>query len=591
MVFRSESSQTARDDRSPASCSVEDRGTFVEFVENGATRHGDRTAVITLSESDSVVLSEPDERSITYRELERRTGDLAAWLSGICAVGDRVLLVHPPGEEFILAFLACLRAGVVAVPVPAPEFSRSDTSRLPSILSDCGATVLLTVSGHAGPLARLLEEEGVPGTSVVATDLLDLPDGRDWDPPRPRADDLAFLQYTSGSTSEPKGVMVSHGNLTHNQRQIQRSMRTDENLVTVAWLPHYHDMGLVGAILHPLFVGGTTCLMSPHTFLRRPWSWLWAVDRYRATSTVAPNFAYELLLRRSGPDRVSSFDLSCLEVALNGAEPVDPLVVAGFREKFAPLGLGRSVMCPCYGLAEATLFVTGRQAGTGAVVTRFHRSSLEGNRLVTEQDGAEGADMVGCGRAIDLDVRIVDPGTSRVLPEGHVGEIWLRGGNVAQGYWGGDPARDEPFRARTADGDGPFLRTGDLGGFHDGDLYVTGRIKDMMIVNGRNIHPQDIEHLAVRSHPSVSDCRGAAFSPAGGSSRVVLVQETRTPSRDRAVLEETVNRIRGRVWSGMGLQLSDVVLVARGTVPRTTSGKVRRNAVAVRYRSGELGTL
>jgi len=578
------------------------------ILQDHARRRGDHPAVIMLEEPGPAA-PELVERRLTYRRLEERSRALAAVLRRHCSVGDRALLVYPTCEAFVIAFLACLRSGVVAVPVPAPEGSHHGGRRRAMVAADCGARVVLTTTSLAQSLDRGGEPEGVrprylaTDGSEVEHDDPAVQAGASWADLVPDAGSLAFLQYTSGSTSEPKGVRVSHGNLRHNQRQLRAALDTGRSTVTVAWLPMYHDMGLIGALLHPLYVGGTVVLMDSQTFLRRPERWLWAVDRYRASFTVGPDFAYRLVARRAARVPMPSLDLTCLRTALNGAEPIDPHTVRSFTDAFAGAGLAETAMSPCYGLAEATLYVTGHRPGEPARTTRFDRAALEAHRLTPAGPApAEPTsvaaplspvagsviELVGCGRPVDADVLVVDPQSRQPLLDGRVGEIWVRGDNVALGYWG-RPDDGAPFDATTSTGEGGFLRTGDLGGIHSGDLYVTGRLKDMIIVNGRNIYPQDVEHVAGRADPAVAGCAAAAFAPASHPTRVVLVTELRTPADgddvDRAAVAD---RIRQAVWDEVGIQLGAVVLVDRGRIPRTTSGKVRRSDTAAQYDAGAL---
>ncbi|HWN44200.1 MAG TPA: fatty acyl-AMP ligase, partial [Thermoanaerobaculia bacterium] len=436
---------------------------FIDVVRERAGRLGERCAFTFLGDGDT-----PTER-LTYAEVDRKARSIAADLQRRGAQGERVLLLFPPGLDFVTAFLGCLYAGAVAVPAYPPSPGRG-TGRLRSLLEDAKPRLALTTP----PLLPRVERE-VEG--AVALEGL-LPE--DWRPPAVGPDSLAFLQYTSGSTSTPKGVRVTHGNLIANERAIQHAFGQSEESVVVGWLPLYHDMGLIGNVLQPLWCGATCVLMSPLSFLQRPRRWLEAIGRFRGTTSGGPDFAYSLCVRKIPPAEREGLDLSSWRVAFNGAEPVRAATLDAFAEAFAPCGFHREAFYPCYGLAEATLFVSG---GDPEVAPR-----VSGN-------------LVSCGRAWPGErITVVDPETGRELPAGEEGEICVSGPSVADGYWEG-----ESF--------GGFLRTGDLGRLdEDGELFVTGRLKDLIVVRGRNIYPHDVERTAEESHPALRPGGGAAFS-------------------------------------------------------------------------------
>ncbi|MFL6293612.1 MAG: amino acid adenylation domain-containing protein, partial [Thermoanaerobaculia bacterium] len=505
---------------------------------------------------------------LTWGELDARARAIAWTLRESVQPGERALLLYPPGLDFVAAFFGCLYAGVVAVPAYPPRLNDRSQARLRAIAADATPKAALTTTSiavSAGVLAERVPElaaaRWIP-TDALSADAPELPD------PDPEA--IAFLQYTSGSTSTPKGVMVTHANLVHNERMIGDAFAMDEDSVVVGWLPLYHDMGLIGNVLQPLHAGARCVLMSPVAFLQRPRRWLEAIHRYRGTTSGGPNFAYELCVRKIPPAEREGLDLSSWRVAFNGAEPVRAHTLEAFTEAFAPCGFRASSFYPCYGLAEATLFVSGGDAG----------------RAPRVEDG-----RVSSGHGWDAQrIAIVHPETREELPPGSEGEVWIAGPSVAAGYWGNPEATERDFRARLATGQGPFLRTGDLGILSGGELYVTGRIKDLIILRGRNHYPQDVELTAQRSHPDLRSDSGAAFAvEIEGEERLVVVQEVER--RRRGALEELAAAVRRAVAEEHEVQPYEVVLVRTGTVPKTSSGKVQRQACRAQYLAGELTVL
>ncbi|GGW51049.1 non-ribosomal peptide synthetase [Streptomyces caelestis] len=525
-----------------------------------------------------------------HAELDRRARAVAALVQERGTPGGRVLLVHQPGPDYVSAFFGCLYAGAVAVPIYPPTGARG-LERVAAVVADAGAELALTDSAT---LARLADGAGAAalGAEVhwAATDALDPDRAQDWSERRPRADDLAFLQYTSGSTGSPKGVMVSHGNLVHNSAVIARTLDLDEESRGVSWLPPYHDMGLIGGILQPLHTGFPCTLLSPLAFMYRPARWLRELDRTRATITAAPDFAYGEAVRRTKQEERDALDLSALRHALVGAEPVRTATLDTFAEHFRSTGFSRSAFYPCYGLAEATLFVSGgaRPAQEPAGL-RVRRSGLDEGRAVAD-DGPQTRELVGCGWAHHEDLMLlVDPESGRPVPSGEVGEVWVSGPTVALGYWQRPGETAAAFGAR-AEGhpDRTFLRTGDLGFRHGDELFLTGRIKDLMIVRGRNHYAPDLEQTAEAAHPLLQPGRSAAFTVDDGSAeRIVLVHEVRA----RAASEDAataIDAVRAAVVAGHGVMPDEVVLVRMGAVPRTSSGKIRRSECRTRWLAGDL---
>ncbi|GGS81893.1 non-ribosomal peptide synthetase [Streptomyces cinerochromogenes] len=557
---------------------------FVELLRERAATAPHRLAL-------EFVLGEDARLPLDHAALDRRARAVAALVQEHVSPGARVLIVHQPGPDYVSAFLGCLYAGAVAVPVYPPTGARG-RERLAAVIADAGAELALAdgefLSGPGG--AR--EEPGADGTvHWAAGDAVDPARAEDWTEHRPALDDLAFLQYTSGSTGRPKGVMVSHGNLVHNSAVIARALGLTEDSRGVSWLPPYHDMGLIGGILQPLHTGFPCTLLSPLAFMYRPARWLDELTRTRATVTAAPDFAYGEAVRRVTPEERRVLDLSALRHALVGAEPVRGATLDRFAETFESTGFRRSAFVPCYGLAEATLFVSGRARGTGdAARLRVERAALDAGRAVVAPDGPRTRELVGCGWAAGEDVMLVaDPATGRPLPDGEVGEVWVSGPTVALGYWQRPRQTRDTFAARADGHPGrAFLRTGDLGFRYGDDLFLTGRDDDLMIVRGRNHYAPDLEQTAEAAHPALRPARSAAFAVDDeAGSRIVLVHEVRgRPSGDDVA--GITAAVRQSVADGHGVSVDEVVLVRLGAIPRTSSGKIRRAECRTRWLAGHL---
>ena len=497
-------------------------------------------------------------------------------------------MLYPPGLEFIAAFLGCLYAGATAVPAYPPRLRRLD-ARLQGIVEDCQPYIVLTNAVTEARAEGLMAS--IPGLRAcrwLVTDTLAVdPAAAEWKQVVSEGDTIALLQYTSGSTGAPKGVMVTHANLLHNQEMIRRAFDQSEASVIVGWLPLYHDMGLLGNVLQPLYLGARCILMPPAAFLQKPVRWLEAISRYRGTTSGGPNFAYDLCVRRVTREQRAGLDLSSWRVAFNGAEPVRQKTLEGFSEAFASCGFRSSAFYPCYGLAEATLFAAGGRVGEGASTVRLDGGALERGFAQPESTG-EGRCLVACGGAwLDQEIAVVDPESGAERSTGDVGEIWVSGPSVAAGYWGRPEESELLFRSRLANRAGTFLRTGDLGVFDRAGLLVTGRLKDLIIIRGRNHYPQDVEATAEGSCSDVRPGASAAFSlEVAGEERLVVVAEVdRHPQRP---FEEIAGRIAQEVVREHDVAVHEVVLIRFGTALKTSSGKIRRRACRAAYQAGEL---
>lgn len=557
--------------------------TIVELLKYRARQKPDRIAFTFLDNGDR------EAASLTYRQLDESARRIAAVLQQSAAMGDRALLLYPPGLDFISAFLGCLYAGIVAVPAYPPKQNRS-MLRLQAIVDGADARLALTTEATlAGLSKRAAGQPRLGQLRFLATDRMADTRAEAWIEPSIDAKTLAFLQYTSGSTDDPKGVMVTHGNLLYNSEMVRVSFGHDDSTIFAGWLPLFHDMGLIGDVVQPLYLGIRSILMEPAAFIQKPVRWLQAISTYRATTSGAPNSAYELCIRKITEEQKSSLDLSSWTVAFNGAEPVRADTVERFAEAFRSCGFRPEAMYPTYGLAEATLFVTGGTRGQLPVIESFDSAALERGRAIAPQPEAGARRLAGNGRTcLDQQVLIVNPETLRPCRDGEVGEIWIAGQNVAGGYWNSPERTERTFGARTMDGAGPFLRTGDLGFMRDASLYVAGRIKDVIIVRGRNHYPQDIERTVEESHPAIVPNATAAFSiEMDGEERVAVVCEIRRECLRSLAVDDVVASIRQAVAEEHELQLYAATLLKTASIPRTSSGKIQRLRCRTAFLSGE----
>ena len=541
---------------------------LVALLRDRAASQGDDPAFVFLKDG------EVEEAALSYGELDHRARSIAACLQQQAAAGDRALLLFPPGLDYICAFFGCLYAGVIAVPIYPPQSQRSRADRLQSVVADSGAGWLLGTTEIVNGLTQEVELLGRLRT--LTTDSVDDALAQAWQMPAVDAGTIAFLQYTSGSTGQAKGVMVSHGNLLHNEALIRDGFGTDRETVVVGWLPLYHDMGLVGNVLQPIYLGGRAVLMSPMAFLQKPLRWLQAVSRYRATVSGGPNFAYELCAERIGEDDMAELDLSCWRVAFNGSEPIRATTLERFAQAFAPCGFRADASFACYGLAESTLFVAGSTPLTPTVCLDVDPAQLQRHRVMRSQ-ASDRRRLVGSGHAEPTRVCIVQPESRRPCAMGEVGEIWVRGPSVAQGYWRQPELSADTFDARTDAGDGPFLRTGDFGFVQDGQLFVTGRLKELIIIRGRNHYPQDIEQTVQAAHPALAVGAGAAFAiDQDGEERLVVVQEVQRTHLRQLDVAAVEHAVRAAVAERHQLQLHALVLIKPMRLPKTSSGKIKR---------------
>ncbi|NEO35906.1 MAG: AMP-binding protein [Moorea sp. SIOASIH] len=522
---------------------------------------------------------ETESGSLTYGELDAKARAIAAHLQSM--QGERALLLYPSGLEFISAFMGCLYAGVVAVPVYPPRRNQK-LSRLLNIVNDAQACIALTTTSILADIEQRWASDGeLAQLKLIATDTI-VADSQEFAPLSVTGSSLAFLQYTSGSTGTPKGVMVTHGNIIHNQQMIHQAFGHSEKTIFVGWLPLFHDMGLIGNVLQPMYLGIPCILMPPVAFLQKPIRWLKAISKYRATTSGGPNFAYDLCVKKIQPEQLANLDLSSWDVAFNGAEPVRAETLKQFGQKFANCGFNYRAFYPCYGMAETTLFATGGEKNQSPVIQGVKAKDLEQNLVVeSEISSDESRGFVGVGRPyLNTTVIIVNPESLTPSEPGQVGEIWVSGGSVTSGYWNRPQATQEVLQAYLKDtGDGPFLRTGDLGFLLKGELFVTGRLKDMIIIRGRNYYPQDIELTVENSHPALRSHCSAAFSvERDGEERLVVACEVERTHLRKLNTEEVVSAVRHGIWMEHELKVYGVLLLKTGSIPKTSSGKIQRHA-------------
>jgi acyl-CoA synthetase (AMP-forming)/AMP-acid ligase II len=548
-----------------------------------------------------LVNGESEERHVTFGEMDREAVALAAKLQSLAKPGDRVLLLFDPGIEYLWAFFGVIHAGMIPVPAYPPDLMRAERMlpRLQALAEDCQPEVVLGTKQSLGLIGGLLghapDREGT-GAVILTVDDRTGWDQLPWTPPSIQPDDICFLQYTSGSTSAPRGVMVTHANLLYQlslllTRWEQSYPPSGElGVVGISWLPMYHDLGLIGGILAPFYAGKRLVMMSPLAFIQRPIRWLKAISRYRPIVTGGPNFSFDLCVSKFRKEDAEGLDLSSLKIVMNGAEPVRAETLERFNETFAPYGWDKSAWIPSYGLAEATLGVTCYEHGARCPIVDVAVADLERNQVRLADPAQEKTRrLVGCGHAITgTEIRIVDPHTRREVGPDGVGEVWVRGLGVTRGYYNRPVENEIIFNARLAEtNDGPFMRTGDYGFVHDGILYLTGRLKETMIFWGRNVYPQDIEQTVSACHEALRLNGGAAFAvEEQGQEQLVVMQEVIRPGK--LDLQALASQVRQAVMAEHRVPLYSFVLIRPGSLPKTSSGKIQRGEARRKFLAREL---
>ena len=519
---------------------------------------------------------EIESASLTYGQLDAQARTIASCLRAY--QGERALLLYPSGLEFITAFLGCLYAGVIAVPIYPPRRNQK-LSRLLSIVDDAQAALALTTTSILGDINKFEDKDKLTQLKWIATDNIEV-NNQEFIPKSITPENLAFLQYTSGSTGKPKGVMVSHGNIIHNQQIIYQAFDHSEDSIGVGWLPLFHDMGLIGHVLQPIYAGFASIFISPLAFLQKPIRWLKAISKYRATTSGGPNFAYDLCVNKIQPEELNNLDLSSWNLAYSGSEPIRAETLKQFGNKFSDCGFNYNAFYPCYGMAETTLFATGGDKNQKPVIQGFKTGNLKQNSFSkSENSKLENRMLVGVGFPHDnTKVIIVNPKSLTRCEEGEVGEIWVSGGSVASGYWNRLEETRETFQACLKyTQESPFLRTGDLGFLHKGELFISGRLKDVIIIKGQNHYPQDIELTVEKAHPALKANCGVAFAvEVEREERLVVIQEVERNYLKKLDIQEVKRNIAKSVITNHGLQMYRIFLMKPGNIPKTSSGKIQR---------------
>lgn len=569
--------------------------TIVDILLDRSASQPNQTAYTFLADGEN------ESGSCTYEELDTQAKAIAVQLLTTVNPGDRALLVYPytAGLEFIASFLGCLYAGVIAV-TDYPRQHIKSLSQYQDRIANCQAAIALTTQEFVDRVkvqliahpTMALKLEALPW---LATDKVNLNLASQWQKPDINEKTLAFLQFTSGSTGDPKGVMVTHGNVLHNSKVIYQSFGHHKQTKILMWLPMFHDMGLIGGVMQPLYAGLPAVLMSPIALAQKPFLWLQALSKYKITTSGGPNFAYDLLCQKVTPEQRSSLDLSHWQVAFTGAEPVRAETLAQFSELYKPCGFKPEAFYPCYGMAEATLFITGGSSAEYPNVSYLDKIALTQDEVsLVPSDHPNAKAVVSCGHTwLEDAIVIVDPETNQECANNRVGEIWALGAGIGIGYWQREEQTEETFQATLANNpETKYLKTGDLGFIKDGELYITGRIKDMMILWGRNHYPQHIEETVASCHPALRPNHGAAFSiDANGEEQLVIAHEINRTDLRKLNAEEVIGAIRLAVGEQNLANVFAVTLLKTGSIPKTSSGKIQRRACQSMFLDGSLNTV
>lgn len=545
--------------------------TLVELLSHRASIQPQKLAYTFLSDG------EKKELNLTHADLEMKVKAIAAQLQSLNLTGERALLLYPPSLEYIIAFFGCLYAGVIAVPSYPPRPNRS-FSRLLAVIQDAKAKITLTTASVLSKIEKKVTEipelktlNWLTTDTIINNDLAEK-----WQYPHINSNSLAFLQYTSGSTGSPKGVMVSHQNLLDNSDIIYNAFEHRDNS-SVSWLPMYHDMGLIGGILQPIYGGFPVTLMSPFSFLQKPRRWLEAISKYQATSSGGPNFAYDLCVDKITLEQKANLDLSSWEVAFNGSEKVRYETLERFATAFKSCGFRATAFYPCYGMAEATLFVSGGLKSQIPNVISVDSNALKNNQVIINySEQTNNQKIVSCGHSwLDIEIIIVNSETLQECAENQIGEIWVNGKSITQGYWQQPKLTQQTFQASlTEKEDKTFLRTGDLGFLYNGELYVTGRLKDLIIIDGQNHYPQDIELTVETSHSAIIPNSCAAISlDINGEEKLAVLAEINRHYQGES--KEILKSIRTNIATVHEINVEEIKLLKQGTIPKTSSGKIQ----------------
>ncbi|MBI5933700.1 MAG: fatty acyl-AMP ligase [Chloroflexi bacterium] len=539
--------------------------------------------------------SEAENQSMTYRQMDAAVREMAAYLQSVAEPGQRALLVYPTSLEFIVAMYGCLYAGIIPIPTNPPGMNRS-AQRLEAIAKDARARLVLTTPEYQH--AFMSEAEQFPDFAAlvwVTREAIQAAEARSLQIPEITPQSVAFMQYTSGSTNIPKGVIISYRNLSYNAHAIRetRKFELNEESTALNWAPLFHDMGLLVSVFQTVIDRTPSLMMTPIMFMQNPVSWLRNIHKYRVTASGAPNFAYELCINKIPVEKCEGLDLSSWKLAYNSAEPVRAETQEAFAKKFAPFGFRHESFAPCYGLAEATLEVSAYTNESKTITLTIKRNDFEEGKVTPTEDTGKSdtLTMVSSGAPLaDLKVVIADPKARHARAKNEVGEVWIAGGNIAEGYWNRPEDSKHTFGAHIVGShEGPFLRTGDLGFLHNGHLYITGRLKDLLIVRGRNYYPQDVEMTVEKTHPALRAGGGAAFAISENDvEQLIVVHETQRREIEGVDWQDVIKTIRANIAREHGIRAHAVILIRRATVAKTSSGKIQRNEMKRRFLENEL---
>jgi len=548
---------------------------IIKLLDYYATNTPDKIAYTYLEDDQ-------EHSSISYEDLYKNIYKLATQLGEY--KDQRAILLFPSGIDYVVAFFACLLAKVIAVPAYPPTNNRN-IGRINSIIINSRASILLSNGNVYNKLTKISDFD-TSSIKRVLTDV-DLDINDEFIPPVISPNDIAFLQYTSGSIADPKGVVLTHSNIMHNMHRIKSYFNTGKNTTFISWLPLYHDMGLIGTIIHPVYLGGSCVFMSPQSFLQKPIRWIKAISDYKGTITGAPNFAYEYCVQKIDMTKYSNINLQSLSVAFNGAEAVHKATLEKFIDKFKEYGFVKESFLPCYGMAESTLFIVG---STSYSLIPLDTEAYINNEIKVVDTNSD-TNLIGyIIDHSDQEILIVDPGSCQICDEATVGEIWLQSASVGQGYWEKPQSTLHTFQAVTDCGSGPFMRTGDLGFKYKNSLYVTGRLKDVILIHGQNFYPQDIEYTAIDASKELVSNSCAAFSISSNEeeSLIVLIERPRELKSD---FESICKTIRSEISNKFGIQPKEVIFSKLGDIPKTSSGKIKHQACRERYLSDSLNII
>jgi acyl-CoA synthetase (AMP-forming)/AMP-acid ligase II len=547
--------------------------TLVDLLESRALETPDSKAYTFLPDGENTEIVD------TYKSIAEKSKIIAGKFLEMGLKGQRAILIFSGDLDFISAFFGCLYAGVIAVPV-YPPMKEADLNRLLSIMSDTETNLVLTSSETVNLLKRFISEDYLKFINYIETDKIASNYRDNWTNQNINPKDIAFLQYTSGSTGNPKGVIVSHGNIMSDEEMIKHSFRHSDKSVGVGWLPLYHDMGLIGNVLQPMYAGFHCVLMSPFIFLQKPLRWLKAISKYGATSSGGPNFGYELCIKKVKEEELLSLDLSSWNVAYSGSEPVKRDTIERFYNKFSACGFNKEAFLPVYGMAEATLFVSGGNPKGVYTWLDLDSNELENGKIVEINDKnseVKTREIVSCGVTWqDQEIKIVNTETLQECANDEIGEIWLAGSNIANGYWKKETETKETFEATIEGSDKKYLRTGDLGFFRNNELYITGRQKDLIIIRGKNYYPQDIETVVEKTEFIRKGCSAAFSIDNGEEEKLYIVSELDNDDVNEEMIDKLGSSISQSILVEFMVNVDEVVFLKTKSIPKTSSGKVQR---------------